>query len=121
MTDEMSDDTVETATHAIITAAIHDMDGFAALGQVTVTEYETSPSHCWPADAQITYILDLWSRDGHFADKDISRETAAALLSVDPRMLDQTSRQSLAQINDDHAAHVRAVLARTTLTETQDV
>lgn len=92
--------------YAEVTAVVHDygdVGGFADLGRITVAQYEAAPSHEWPADAPLVYILDLWDRSGHFADKFVSRETAAALLGADPLTLDQIARQKLACIEDESA------------------
>jgi len=103
-------------THAEVTAVVHDMGdigGFVNLGRISVAEYHAAQPHEWAADAPLTYILDLWDRSGHIQDKEVSRETAAAMLGAGSAMLDQAARQMLAQINDEDAEHVRATIAQT--------
>lgn len=104
--------------YAEITAAIHDMNGFAPLGRITVEQYEAAEEIPKPADdVQVVYLLDLWDKDGTFDDKIVSRETAAALAGLDPLAIEQVARQRLAQINDEDSeymkqrATVRAALA----------
>jgi hypothetical protein len=94
-------------THAIITAAIHDMNGFADLGQITVEEYETAETAPDPNQADdFCLLLDLWDETGHIADKYVSMDTVASLLGWPVGEIEQRSRQRLAQINDEYRKYL---------------
>ena len=99
-------------THAIVTAAVHDMNGFVELGRISVDDYVAAQEVPQSETAYQEYILDLWDKKGHYDDKIVTRATAAQLLGVDVLGLDQFARQKLAQINDEDAEHVRKMLAR---------
>lgn len=92
-------------THAIVTAVIHDMNGFADLGQITVEQYDAAAAA--PDRNQIDdfcLILDLWDDSGCIDGKGVSAETAAALLGWTPAEIEQRARQRLACIEDEFAA-----------------
>ena len=95
-------------THAIVTAAIHDMNGFANLGQISVAEYEAAeegPDHNETAD--ICYLLDLHTKYDIEDNKHATAETAAALLGWPVEEIAQRARQRLAQINDEDEEYLR--------------
>lgn len=101
------------ALYAEVTAAIHDMNGFADLGEISVEEYRAAETFEWPDTADVNYILDLCRNNGDRLDeKLVSRETAAALLGADPATLDQKARQRLAFINDEASAHLRRLSSK---------
>ena len=96
-------------THAIVTAAIHDMNGFAELGQITVAEYETAeegPDLNETAD--ICYLLDLHARYDTEDNKHVTVETVASLIGWPVEEIAQRARQRLAQINDEDEEYLRA-------------
>ena len=96
-------------THAIVTAAIHDMNGFAELGQITVEEYEAAETYfACDATGDFDLLLDLWTKEGHTEDKYVSKETAAGLLNWETAEIEQRARQMLAQINDEDDEYCRA-------------
>ncbi len=96
-----------TALYAKVTAGIHDMNGFADLGKISVEQYEAAETFGWPDGEEVTYILDLYEGEHSIIDdKTVSRETAAALIGADLATIDQKARQMLAEINDEYAAYV---------------
>lgn len=103
------------ATHAIVTGAIHDMNGFAPLGMITVEQYsdaESVPDRNQTDD--FCLLLDLWDGADMIDNKHVSGETVAALLGLDVNEIEQRARQKLAEINDLDAEHSRSLAARLT-------
>ncbi len=88
-------------THAVATLAVHDMNGFATLGPVTLAQYDAAPEVPQTPTEDHSFILDLWDSQGTIGEKFVSLETMAGILGWPAAELIQRGRQMLAQDEDE--------------------